>query len=322
MLYLNSKHLEQTGSDWRELIDVIRRAVMVHQQKDFSQPIKPYLRYGDAVNRIIAMPAYIGGDINSAGIKWIASFPKNIERGIQRAHSVTVLNEAETGKALAVFNSGVISAVRTAAVTGLVAEHYQRVRGLTNMTVGMTGFGPIGQTHLAMLVGLFGEQIDTLRIFDLRGVDQALLPADLPFKVEIVDSWQNAYRDCDMFLTCTVSSAAYVDQEPKPGSMHLNVSLRDYKAMMRPFIQHMIVDDWDEVCRESTDVEYMHLEQGLNREDTLTIADWLTDARFQQLGDAETAMFNPMGMAIFDIAIAEHYYRVAKAQGLGVELED
>lgn len=52
---------------------------------EFAQPIKPYLRYNNLKNRIIAMPAYAGGECDMAGIKWIASYPDNINQ-IGRAH--------------------------------------------------------------------------------------------------------------------------------------------------------------------------------------------------------------------------------------------
>ncbi len=41
--------------------------------------------------------------------------------------------------------------------------------------------------------------------------------------------WEARYDDADVFVTCTVSPAAYIDRRPKPGSLQLNVSLRDYK---------------------------------------------------------------------------------------------
>ena len=96
------------------------------------------------------MPAYVGGECDMAGIKWIASYPDNINHGITRAHSVVVLNNSETGIVEAIINTPLLSIIRTAAVTGFFIEQVSRVRNLEHCKVGIIGLGPIGQNHLKM----------------------------------------------------------------------------------------------------------------------------------------------------------------------------
>lgn len=320
MLYLNDEHIDACALSWNDLANVIEESVAALSKGDYHQPIKPYLRFGEAVNRIIAMPAYLGGSFDAAGIKWIASFPKNIEKGIKRAHSVTILNDALSGRPVATFNTARISGIRTAAVTAYITRWYMQQRNLPRIKVGMTGFGPIGQLHLDMMAGLYGDRIECYRIFDLRPIPSEKMPTKYPFPVEVVSSWQEAYVDTDVFITCTVSSAPYVDKPPKPGSLLNNVSLRDFKASMRKYVQVMLVDDWDEICRENTDVEMMHIAEGLNREDTIDLAS--LPAANLHLGVKDTVMFNPMGLAIFDIAIAKRYFDIATQKQIGINLPD
>jgi N-[(2S)-2-amino-2-carboxyethyl]-L-glutamate dehydrogenase len=61
MLYLNQSDIENIGIDWVSITKVIESTVRRLGENDFAQPIKPYLRYQDLKNRIIAMPAYVGG---------------------------------------------------------------------------------------------------------------------------------------------------------------------------------------------------------------------------------------------------------------------
>jgi len=321
MLYLNEQHLKDIGIDWNCLVDVIESSVRSLGDNDFVQPIKPYLRYRDLKNRIIAMPAFIGGEFDVAGIKWIASFPDNIHKGIPRAHSVVILNEAETGKPLAIINTARLSILRTAAVTGLMIRYFDKFRPFDNAKLGIIGWGPIGQYHLRMAMKLFGEKIEKIYLYDLRPIDKSAIDFAPLEKVTITENWQEAYTDTDIFITATVSKAAYIDLPPKKGSLQLNVSLRDYKTDIFEYVKNsIIVDDWDEICREKTDIEMMHLEKGLQKEQTKSIIDMVVNNCMNSYSDELPIMFNPMGMAVFDMAVGGYYIREAQRKEMGQKL--
>jgi ornithine cyclodeaminase len=320
MLYLNADDITRAGIAWPEITGVIRQALRAVREKNYSQPVKPYLRYGNPKNRIIAMPAYLGGEDAFAGIKWIASFPDNIRHDMPRAHSVTLLNEAATGKPLCVVNSALVSAIRTAGVTGVVVEEYLKARSRQGpLRVGMTGYGPIGKMHARMMFALLGDRIAEYGVYDplvgnLDGEPGA-------GRLVACRSWEEAYADADIFITCTVSATRYVNRAPRPGSLQLNVSLRDYCPEYREWVDLMIVDDWDEVCRENTDIEAMS-RLGLRKEATQSLDAVIANRSLAELNPRHVAMFNPMGMAVFDIAVAAYYYRLALRREIGTLLTD
>jgi 2,3-diaminopropionate biosynthesis protein SbnB len=321
MIYLNEKDLLKIGINWEETIDTIEKAVRCLNEKDYAQPIKPYLRYRDLVNRIIAMPAFVGGDIDLAGIKWIASFPGNIDSNIPRAHSVVVINQSDTGVPIAIINTALLSVIRTSSVTGLMIRYFLKTRPMDKVNVGIIGWGPIGQYHFKMCTQLLGDKVANVCLYDLRGINLDAIDSSYKGKITVTDSWQDAYRDADIFMTCTVSKAPYIDEKPKAGSLQLNVSLRDYKVDIYDYTKAIIVDDWEEVCREKTDIEMMHLEKGLKEEDTKTIADVVCNNCLADYPGNEAVMFNPMGMAVFDIATAGYYLNKASTMGVGQKLE-
>ena len=102
---------------------------------------------------------------------------------------------------------------------------------------------------------ILGDRLKTFRIFDIRPVNPALIPDSVQEKVVLTDTFEQAFEDVDLFITATVSSKPYIHQKPKPGSLHLNVSLRDYENIFMDYVDLMVVDDWEEVCREKTDIE-------------------------------------------------------------------
>jgi 2,3-diaminopropionate biosynthesis protein SbnB len=313
MIYINDKDVKQVSLDWFKNVEVIEESVKCLTQNEYSQPVKPYLRYRDLKNRIIAMPAYVGGAINIAGLKWIASFPDNIKNGLPRAHCVVILNNADTGEPVGILNSGSISAIRTASVSGFVLKKYLEKSNRNDLTLGIVGFGPIGQYHLSMCSSLMNKRCSKIVLYDLNEVNKLLLPENVRDQVEVVNSWEQVYDQSDIFITCTVSKDRYIDRKPKLGSLHLNVSLRDYKASVYPWFKAaIIVDDWEEICRENTDIEMFHLEMGLKKDNVATIKDLLDPNLIKSFSDNQPIMFNPMGMAIFDIAIAQYYVQRIK----------
>lgn len=322
MIYLNAKSIEAIGINWDKLIDVIEEAVRCLAADDFAQPVKPYLRYRDLKNRIIAMPAFIGGPFDTAGIKWIASFPDNIKAGIPRAHSVVILNKAETGEPVGIINTALLSILRTASVTGLMIRYFDNLRRLKDINVGIIGWGPIGRYHYKMCTEVFGDKISKIFLYDLREIDLSTINSPHKDKTVVVDRWEDAYSDADVFMTCTVSKAPYIDRPPKRGSLQLNVSLRDFKTDIFPFVKDsIIVDDWEEICREKTDIEMMHLEKGLNEEDTKSIIDVVVGQCMKDYRDGVPVMFNPMGMAVFDMALGSYYLGEANRKNIGQHLE-
>jgi 2,3-diaminopropionate biosynthesis protein SbnB len=321
MIYLSDTNIKDIDVDWKQNIDAIESATRCIESGDVGQPIKPYLRYGNLQNRIIAMPAFVGGNINQSGIKWIASFPNNIKKGIDRAHSVIILNDAETGQPVSVINSGSISAIRTASVSGLMIEKFLELKRHESIKVGIIGFGPIGRYHLDMCIKLLGDTLEEVLLFDIKSISKDNIPQTIREKVTLVESWEDAYRESDIFITCTVSKQPYINIKPKASSLHLNVSLRDYRTdVFKWFSKGMIVDDWNEVCRENTDVEMFHKVNGLTESGVKVLHDVL-NGFLLTLDESQPIMFNPMGMAVFDMAIAKHYLKIAKENDFGVLLD-
>ena len=322
MLYLNTSAIEQLGIDWPACINVIADAVRCLAADDYAQPIKPYLRYRDPQNRIIAMPAFVGGNIDCAGIKWIASFPKNIDHNLPRAHCVVVLNDSRTGEPTTLCNTALISIIRTASVSGLMLNYYLKARRLSSIRIGIIGFGPIGRYHLTMCQACLGTTLDHVTIFDNRYVGTDDLDAGLSTPVTIAQSWEDAYRNSDIVITCTVADKPYIHLPPKPGALLLNVSLRDYETSIYDHAsQSIVVDDWDEVCRENTDIEKMHTERGLQAKDTLSLADVVCQNGLASIPYDLPVMFNPMGMAVFDVAMTHYYAELARRKNAGQMLE-
>lgn len=103
-----------------------------------------------------AMPAYLrgagpsGGD-DLVGIKWVAGYPGNGAHGLPAIHAVVVLNDAITGVPVAILDGGPITAMRTAAVSGVAIARFAPPIGGRPPRAGLIGAGVQGRSHLAVL---------------------------------------------------------------------------------------------------------------------------------------------------------------------------
>lgn len=322
-IYLSKEHLEALTPSWSRLTSLMEKVLIILNQGDFAQPIKPYLRYHQPLNRIIAMPAFVGGSFNIAGIKWIASFPDNLKNQLPRSHAVTILNDYQSGKPLAILSSSKLSGLRTAAISGYVIKRFANKFKEKKLNVGITGFGPIGQLHVEMLSEILEGRLNKINIYDIEYKTLGNRSEHCQF----VKSWQEAYKEADIFITCTTSKERYIDHLPKEGSLQLNVSLRDYFADIVLKSSCIIVDDWQEICRENTDIEKAFLEFGLQASNTISLKDLLHEETFakvesKRLSPGGFLSFHFMGMAVFDVALSGFYYEQAMKEKIGIKLPE
>ncbi|GAB6280339.1 MAG: hypothetical protein STSR0007_04030 [Thermovirga sp.] len=97
---------------------------------------------------IHAMPCYVGGDVDAAGIKWVAGYPSNQAKGLPYITGVMCLNESGTGFVKAIMDANWITAWRTGAATGICAKH---MADPESETIAIIGLGVQGRTNTMAL---------------------------------------------------------------------------------------------------------------------------------------------------------------------------
>jgi 2,3-diaminopropionate biosynthesis protein SbnB len=309
--------------DGQELrvIDTIRMAYEAHGRGESSLPHSTFLRLPDNPrDRIIALPAYLGDKWGIAGIKWVASFPGNLELGMDRASAVVVLNSSHTGRAEAIIEGSLINAKRTAASAALAAQWLHC--GKKTIRVGLIGCGLINFEITRFLLATFPE-IKHLLIYDLdiarakqfRRKCQEMFSV---LEVEIVKELKTALRCPSLISFATTANIPHIEDlsEFSPGSTILHISLRDLSPQIIISCDN-VVDDIDHVCRAQTSV---HLAEQLtgNREFLrCTIADVLMGKAAPRRDAESLVVFSPFGLGVLDLAVADFVRKLGLAQGKG-----
>jgi ornithine cyclodeaminase len=303
-----------------EVVEAVAEAYRTHAAQQSSLPHSLFLRFPEGPqNRIIALPAYLGGGFEVAGMKWVASFPDNISKGLERASAVVVLNSPETGRPFAFIEGSSISAKRTAASEALAARVLQNGHGAT--AVSLLGCGLINFEIARFLL----NTCPGIRRFTLYDLDPARAGQfgercrrDFGVEVEVAPDVGTALGRAQLISLATTAVAPHIsDLSPcLPGATLLHISLRDLtpEAILQC---DNVVDDIDHVCRAQTSVhlaEQLSGERGFIR---CTLAQMLNGAAPPRMGDGSVAVFSPFGLGVLDLALAKMVYERAVERGVG-----
>ncbi|SHL39129.1 ornithine cyclodeaminase [Nitrosospira sp. Nsp11] len=328
LLYLSRSDLSSLGgSHSQPYVDAIVDGLAAHARGDYVQPLKPYLRWPGAdhiADRIIAMPCYLGGEQPVAGLKWVGSRQHNpVQFGLERASAVIVLNDAETNYPIAILEGGLISGMRTAAITA-VGTRYLARGGFTD--VGCIGCGPIARMQMQTLLEQF-RRIQRIHLFDLspeaaKSLGAILAESNPDVDFLCTDSAESAVRAADVVVTCTVTSTPYLAFDwLKPGAFISNISIMDVHKDVYERVDKVVVDDWDQSNREKKIINQLVLEGRFSREQLhAELGEIVIGDRPGREDEDEIILLNPMGMAIDDIICARHFYRLAHERGTGTRL--
>ncbi|HKY04202.1 MAG TPA: 2,3-diaminopropionate biosynthesis protein SbnB [Blastocatellia bacterium] len=308
-----------------DIIEIVQKAYVSHARGESSLPHSVFLRFpDDARNRIIALPAYLGGEIDAAGVKWISSFPSNLEKGLDRASASIILNSAETGRPEAIMEGSIISAKRTAASAALAAKYLHQPRQANS--VGLIGCGLINFEITRFLLAVF-PNIERLVIFDLDraradNFGQMCQRVFGAVNIEVAADINSVLRRTSLVSLATTTIVPHISDvsEFSPGSTILHISLRDLSPEVIVACDN-IVDDPDHVCRAQTSVHLTEQQTGNRDFIRCTLGDIVTGTAAARKDDRTVSVFSPFGLGILDIAVACLVRDIGLREGLGLVVE-
>jgi N-[(2S)-2-amino-2-carboxyethyl]-L-glutamate dehydrogenase len=311
-----------------EVMDVVARAYLAHGRGESSLPHSTFLRFpNDDLNRIIALPAYLGDGFGVAGMKWIASFPGNLKRGLARASAVLILNSATTGLPEAILESSLISARRTAASAALAARELRR--GRQTPVAGLIGTGVINFETSRFLVRAVPD-LERLMLLDLdreraqamAAAMQEMLRSFRDIEVEVADSPDALFRSCPLIAFATTAVKPHVADLSAcvPGATILHTSLRDLTADVILAADN-VVDDPDHVSRAQTSIHLAEQQAGNRDFIRCTIADLLAGTAPAKADESAVTVFSPFGLGVLDLAVGQLVREKAVETGQGIVVE-
>ena len=359
-LYLSEPDMIKAGvKDMKSCVDVMEDLLVTLYKGDYvmgganhnshgcmimfpDDPQFPGMPKNADDRRFMAMPAYLGGSYQLAGMKWYGSNVDNKKVGLPRSILMMMLNDKDTGAPLALMSANLVSAYRTGGIPGVGAKYLARK---DSKVVSIIGPGVMGKTSLAAFVSVC-PNLDTVKI---KGRSQRSLDAFTRFireelpqikNIEICDSVEEAVKDSDIISFTTtvsddVSSFPYIsgDWIKKGALISMPSAARfddDFLASCKLVVDNSkLYEAWEEeypyptypqvqiIGTKFTDLKH---DGKIGAEDIIDITDIIEKRHPGRTSDDEIIVYSVGGMPVEDIAWGGTVYRNAVKLGIGIKL--
>ena len=322
MLILNREEVERF-LPMGECIEVMAEALSALARGEALQPLRQAHWLPDRRGLLGVMPGALwGGDGDTVdggtvlGIKVITVFPGNHERGEESHLGSVLLFEGEMGKPVAILDAAAVTAIRTAAVSGLATRLLAREDA---GDLALLGSRVQARSHLAAMkevrplrrVRVWSRHPESARRF----ADEESARHGIP--IETAATAREAVEGAD--LICTVTSA----REPvlegawvAPGA-HRNVvgaSIPVAREVDTETIRRarVFVDRRESALAEAGDL-LIPMRAGEIGEDCIVgeIGDVLLGRTPGRQSPEEITLFESLGIAVEDVAAARYVWRKA-----------
>lgn len=331
ILFLNNKEMTELGAEdmVAALHDVEQTYILTHQG-DVLVPGKCVMRFGTkpedelTLGRINAMPGYVGGEYDVAGIKWIGSGPDNYKKGLPRASTVVILNDPDTKLPICIADGTQVSAKRTGASGGVAIKLLARSDA---SVVTICGAGAQARTQLeaAMIVR---PTLKTVYIYDIRVESSQRFAQEMGEKypaldIIVVEDPKEACCNSDIIITVTLADKPIVHSDwVKKGCLIVHMAGYEVTYDCVKKADKLVMDNWETIKHRMGSTVALMAAEGLVKDEDIhaQLGEILVGEKTGRENDDEIIYFNAVGTGILDMAIISRCYRKALAEGKGTKV--
>lgn len=331
IIFLNNADMKSLGVlDMKLAIHDAKRAYILTEQGDVIAPGKCVMRWGstpedeNVLGRINAMPGYIGGEYNMAGIKWIGSAPMNYKKGLPRASVTVILNDPDTKLPVCIADGTDVSVKRTGASGGVAVELLSKPDASVMLICG-TGAQAPAQLEAALIAR---PTIKTVYAYDIRPESSRKFAENMlakydGIKVIPVDSPEQAARESDIIDCVTLANEPFIKGEwIKKGALVMNMAdfEVDYDCVKKA--DKIVCDYWDTIKHRMISTVALMWKDGLiaDKDIHAELGEILSGKKHGRENDEEIIYFNAVGAGILDLAVVTRCYKKALQENKGTRL--
>ena len=310
----------------RDCISVMAEALAELARGNFHQPLRMVVMPPKADGDMALMPSYRSGEQAAYGVKTVCVFPGNPARGLDPHQGSVMLFSGQTGELAALMNASAITAIRTAAVSGVASRLLAREDA---GELAIIGSGVQARAHIeamACVRNVKRARVASARFENARKFADELGPR-YAFPVEPVESVEAAVRGADLIVTATTAAEPILKREWLSPGTHLNVvgssipTTREIDSETMAAAS-LFVDRRESTVNEGGDYK-IALREGAIGPDHIRaeIGELLIGKHAGRASGEEITLFKSLGLAVEDLASAQYLYRTARESGAGTWVE-
>ena len=288
-------------------------------------PLRSIMWLPEKVGALGVMPSYLAG-IKSIGLKVITVFPGNHGSQYDSHQGAVMLFEATHGQLLTLMDASEITAIRTAAVSGVATRLLARAEA---QSLAILGTGVQAKTHLAAMREV--REIKSVRVWSRNGehaaqfAEREMRRHGIP--VSATATVKDAVNGAEIICTTTSSRDPILNGEWISPGAHINAVgssvpfARELDALAMKQ-SRLYVDRRESTLNESGDFLLAKKEAAVDDAHILgEIGELLLGTAEGRQTPQDVTLFKSLGLAIEDLAAANHVYRKATEAGVGVMVE-
>lgn len=204
-----------------ECIELMASTMMAVSAGQAVLPLRSVLKMPGDIGMMGMMPGYVG-DPSCFGIKLASLFPRNAGTGFSAHLGLVLLFETEHGRPIALLDGSEITAIRTAAASGLATRLLARPDA---GDLAIIGAGKQAEVHLEAMLAV--RPIRRVRVW-ARSADKAQVFARTfsdthKIQIETAPGVREAVAGADLICTVTHSSEPLLKGEWISEGAHLNI---------------------------------------------------------------------------------------------------
>jgi ornithine cyclodeaminase len=303
-------------------IDLMADALAAASKGEAVLPLRQVVRLPDTANAFALMPALLG---DALGAKIITVFPGNDATPYDSHIGVVLYFETTNGQLRAIIDASSITAIRTAAVSGLATQLLAR-RDAGDLAI--LGGGVQALTHLEAMA--CARPLRRVRIWsrsaERRDSFTRQAKSRLGVDVEACATPHDAVDQADIICTVTAAKEPVVLGDWLAPGTHINAvgsSLPrarelDTRAVVR---SRMYVDRRESALNEAGDFLIPRSEGAITDAHIRgEIGELVAGTVNGRMADDDVTMFKSLGLAVEDVACAAYLYKRALSEGAGTRL--
>jgi ornithine cyclodeaminase/alanine dehydrogenase-like protein (mu-crystallin family) len=298
-----------------ECIELMANVLADFARGNVWQPLRSVMRPPEQSSLMGLMPAHRSGPRPAYGLKAICVFPENPTRGLDAHQGGVLLFDGETGQLRALLDGSAVTRIRTAAVSAVATRALARedVKELA-----ILGAGVQARSHLEALP--YVREFERVRIWSRTPEHAQAAAAESSLPVEVAESAEAAVRDADVLVTATSSHEPVIEHDWLPSGVHINAvgssipTTRELDAKTMASAA-LFCDARESLVNEAGDYLLAGLTPDRIRAE---LGEVLVGAAEGRQTAGELTVFKSLGLAVEDLAAAEHVYERARAEGVGM----